>query len=232
MTRNITLPLAVHVKGKVSRAGGVGLPDIGASALSDGYSAFDTTTDDSGLYSIVVTPGTYTLYFNDDAGIYGSGYLGSSAAALTITVTTADITKNITLPLAVHLKGKVTHASLGLQDIQVTAALDVDTSLQGFTDADGNYTIAVAPGSYTLEFDDYSGIYASGYYGVSGFTYDQASARTFTVTTADVTANIALSPSTSPAPLPIRPTRPCPISRSAWSAPRTWPSPTTRASTR
>ena len=102
------------MKGKVTRTGGVGLPNIDVYPdNSETYTESATTAAD-GTYAAVVAPGVYTLYFRDSSGTYGSGYMSAtgftydSTSAVKITVGSAGVTgKNITLPAAVHIKGKV-----------------------------------------------------------------------------------------------------------------------------
>jgi len=62
-------------------------------------------------------------------------------------VATSDVTgKNITLPTAVHISGKVTNAgSTGLAGIEVDACLTTASCTYAGTASDGTYSVAVAP---------------------------------------------------------------------------------------
>ena len=201
--KNVTLPAAILMKGKVTRTGGVGLPNIDVYPdNSETYTESATTAAD-GTYAAVVAPGVYTLYFRDSSGTYGSGYMSAtgftydSTSAVKITVGSAGVTgKNITLPAAVHIKGKVTRSGgVGLLGITVNArssngAFQASTA----TAADGTYSLAVAPATYTVAFVDGSSTYGSGYYSSTGFTYYQAHATPVTVGSSDVTGKNAVLP--------------------------------------
>lgn len=200
--KNVTLPTALHIKGKVTKSGGVGLPGIWVyvDGMDSGLDGNGSDTAADGTYSVAVGPGNYIIHFYDGSGKYGNGWYSTagftyfSASATTVNVASADVVgKNVTLPTAVHIKGKVTKSGgAGLQGIMVYA----DSAAYGnyaFTASDGTYSISVAPGSYTLSFDDQSSTYGSGYYSTAGFTYFLSSASKVTVSTADVTGkNVTL----------------------------------------
>jgi hypothetical protein len=198
--KNVVLPLAIHIKGKVTKAGGAGLGglDVRATDGANGTDGWATTSAD-GTYSMAVGPGTYTLRFLGGT-TYGTGYYSTAgftylvASATKVTVAAVDVTgKNVVLPLAVHIKGKVTKAGgAGLSGIYVDAS-----SSSGYgsseTGLDGSYSVTVAPGSYTLSVTDETGTYGSGYYSATGFTYFYASATNVAVSSADVTGkNVTL----------------------------------------
>jgi len=198
--KNVTLPTAVHIKGKVTKSDGVGLGSIWVEADSVNYSNGGYTAAD-GTYSVSVAPGSYTLWFSDYSATYGTGYYSTagftyfSSSASKVAISTADVTgKNVTLPLAVHIKGKVTKSGGGgLDGVEVDAS-GVGYSGGSYTAADGTYSVPVAPGSYKLEFWGTSG-YASGYYSTTGFTYGPPSAASVvTVSTADATGKNVVLP--------------------------------------
>jgi hypothetical protein len=200
--KDVILPLAVHIKGKVTKSGGTGLSGIGvlASSTGSGPSFYADTTSD-GTFSVAVAPGSYTLWFYDSAGTYASGYYSTAgftyfvSAASTVAVASADVTgKNVILPVAVHIKGTATRSG-GLPVPGITVYADRSgISYSARTDANGNYSVAVSAGSYTLEFVDYNGTYATGYYSTGGFTYNAGAASTVTVSSADATGKNVVLP--------------------------------------
>jgi len=200
---NLSLPLAVHIRGKVSKTGGTGLSDIevyaGSTGVGQGPHGW---TAGDGTYSIAVAPGGYTLWFDDPAGIYVSGYYSTagfayaSTSASTVTVSSANVTgKNVTLPVAAHIKGQVTRSGgAPLAGIDVFAAR-TGIVYSATTDAGGDYSVPVSAGGYTLSFTDETGTYASGYYSsTSGFVYSAKSASTVTVAATDVTGKNVVLP--------------------------------------
>ncbi len=94
-----------------------------------------------------------------------------------------------------HIYGRITTTSgepLGGIEVQAN-----DDSDQGLTTSDvlGRYTLHVAAGLVSLKFYCYNGMYATGWLGASGFTYDRSKAIQFDTTPGDVTgADIALPP--------------------------------------
>ena len=198
---NVTLPKAVHIKGKVTGAGGVALENIDVSA-SGNNSGNSTTTAADGTYTIAVNADTYVVQFSDSAGTYAGGYYSTAgftpdwATASAVTVGTADVTINMTLPKAVHIKGKVTGpGAVALANIDVSVWLQSgNNSYYATTAADGTYSVPVAPGtSYQVGFSDSSQVSASGWYGSSGYTASQNAAKDVAVGTADVTGiNVTL----------------------------------------
>jgi putative cell wall-binding protein len=92
------------------------------------------------------------------------------------------------------IKGTVKYGSGPLPGIAVYALTEGDYFTAN-TDANGAYSIdALAPGSYTIWFDDPNGIYLPGYYSSTGFTYDGAQATLVIVTSADVAGIDATMP--------------------------------------
>ncbi len=138
--KNVTLPLAVHIKGKVTKAGGVGLSRIAVlvNFSSNGIYNYAYSAAD-GTYSVAVAPGgTYTLFFRDYSGIYGSGYYStggftySSSGASPVTVSSADVTgKNVTLPLAPAASTYHALAPARVLDTRPTIGVVVNMGLTG-----------------------------------------------------------------------------------------------------
>ena len=212
---DVTLPLAIHITGTVTKTGGGAVSGIEVNTDTVSSNVIGTTrpaattgdgsvTDGDGNYSIAVSPGDYTVYFWDPSDTYGSGYYVASTptdftydsnSASSVSVTSSDVTANVVLPLAIHINGKVTKSggtglpNIGVEAYDKTIGYENEVS----TDANGNYSVAVAPGSYTLYFWDDTEKYGDGYYNAAGFTYLSTSATAVTVTSADVTGkNVTL----------------------------------------
>jgi hypothetical protein len=202
--QNVVLPKAVAISGTVTN-GKAGLADIDVEvdSAADGSYYDDVLTEADGTWSIPVAPGSYTVTFTDDSGTYASGYLGKNGftydpnSAATVIVTNATVGgKNVVLPAALHISGTVTDTSsnaLSGIDVYAYDSKTMDPVAYGMTDDDGTYSMAVAPGTYLVEFSDSAGTYPSGYWSKSGFTDDVGTADSVTVTKADVPAiNAAL----------------------------------------
>jgi hypothetical protein len=178
-------------------------------AYNDNYDSSTQTAAD-GTYSISVAPGSYTLNFhkllNDQtyaAGYYSTaGFTYYQSKASLVTVGTVNVTgKNVTLPFSIFISGTVTDsAAQTLDGIDVYADSTGLLDYSGyFSTEDGLYEVSVAPStSYTLDFVDEGGTYASGYYTTSTtskFTYDYSAATSVAVASADVgNIDIALPP--------------------------------------
>ncbi len=94
---DVELPLAIHISGTVTGAGGVPLAGIDVWASGDAYGA-DVMTRADGTYSIVVLPGSYYVGFSDWSRAYQDGYYSTSGfttddtAATPVVVGAADVT--------------------------------------------------------------------------------------------------------------------------------------------
>jgi hypothetical protein len=195
---DITLPGTIHISGTVRNAAAAGLPniDVRACPTSPGF-CYNATTAGNGTYSVGVAPNlSYILEFDDYSGMYAGGWYSTSGfttdpdAASAVSVTSSDVSgKDITLPGAIHISGTVRNAAAaGLPNIDVWAcAIAGGFCYYATTAGDGTYSVGAAPNlSYVLEFDDYSGTYASGYYSTSGFTSDYDAASAVRVTSSAV----------------------------------------------
>ncbi|MGZ6272861.1 MAG: outer membrane protein assembly factor BamB family protein [Candidatus Limnocylindrales bacterium] len=189
---------ATHITGKVMNAGSAGLPGIEVDAYrQDGSLVNLAMTASDGTYSVPAPAGTYSLYFWDSTGAYGSGYLGAggftydASAAVDMTIGSADVTdKDVVLPGAVHIKGTVRDQGSKAIGGMVVDAYDSATlawSGEAITDSHGHYSMAVPPGAYVVRFWDPGGVYPMGYWRSSGFTNILAQATVVAVSAADVT---------------------------------------------
>ncbi len=128
------------IAGKVTNVSS-GLPISGATVTADGKTA---TTDTSGNYSITIAPGTYNVTAS------AAGYQSSTPASVTV-MANATTTQNFALTKIVAgngtIAGTVTNASSGLPISGATVTAD---GKMATTDASGNYSIIIAPGTYTV----------------------------------------------------------------------------------
>ena len=201
--KDTVVPPALYIKGRVTGSGGVGLPNVEVDARgTDNASSTYTSTSSTGDYAVAVTPGTFILNFYDTSeGAYLGGYYSTSGItsdyekASRITVSSADVTgRNTTLKAALHIKGKVA-LSGGASPSGVSAWAEGPSGSEsyGSVAADGTYSLAIGPGTYTIYFQDGSGKYGSGFYSSTGFTYVPTGTSNVTVSSADVTGkNVTL----------------------------------------
>jgi hypothetical protein len=192
---DIQLQAGRHISGTVTSAGGP-VADVFVETNTGDY----TYTDADGTYDIFAAPGSYTLYFEDESSTYLLGYYRAGVSghfttdlslATPVDVTTADAPNiDVTLVEGLTIQGRVTdpHGN-PVQNIEVDAT---SSGYGGFgtTDPDGNYSVPVIAGDYTLTFRDYGGVFDTGYYddAISGFfTLVESSATPVTVDATNVT---------------------------------------------
>ena len=180
--QNVVLPLALHIAGSVTGPGSSDLSGIDVYALPvSGDPFISGSTDASGAYSMVVPPGSYSIWFSDPNGVYASGYWSSTGYTQTqpgeVDVTTGDQTGiHVELPVGVHLSGTVQNkGAADLPNINV-CFFDSNGHLadEEPTDQSGDFTDFLAPGVYYVGFLDPSGTYATGYWNGNGFSPDPA----------------------------------------------------------
>jgi putative cell wall-binding protein len=191
VTVDITLPPQFWVFGRITNSSGSGLEHMLVESWVDGfyYDYWDSVSD--GYYYVPAVPGSVTLFFYDEAGVYAGGWRSGTgithywdqATAIALDDEAHDV--NVTLPTARHIKGKVQPTASGLATVYAYSAGEE----VGWTDtaSDGSYSIPVIPGSYTLSVDPPYG-YAGGWRTSSGFTADRYTVSAVTVSaTADLT---------------------------------------------
>jgi len=173
----VTAPNVVHnidaallrggqIKGRVTRQGSVGLPDVDVTASGTGYGS--AATDATGAYTITgLLSGTYTVEFSPSS--YGASkdyaYLfydtrSTRSTANSVNVTAPNVTPNINqmLPLGSRITGQVTTADTHLAMLNASFSVydsDGDSVSSGFTNATGDYTTTTAlpTGGYRIRFD-------------------------------------------------------------------------------
>jgi len=172
---NFSLRRGGTINGSVSAAAtGVLLSGMTVAAynLSTGTRRGFTQSAANGMYSLVLPPGQYKIAAYDNSGTYAPRFYpdqATFASAATVSVT-AGISANginFQLPIAAHLNGRVfdADANVILSGTTVFAyPLDgIAAAASALSDATGNFTLAVGPGSYKLVVADASQIYAAGY---------------------------------------------------------------------
>ena len=152
------------ITGKVV-AGGVPMKNVSVSALTaDGSGYGFTTTAADGTYSITGLPaGAYQVYFEPgpDAAYAGQYWTNATTPtnATSVTVALAQTVSGIDATLV--KKGTITGKIVSAADNTPLAGVDVSASstIPGAvgwgttkTDANGNYSLLVAPGSYSVSF--------------------------------------------------------------------------------
>jgi putative cell wall-binding protein len=207
---NVTMPAARHIKGKVTNKSGKGLASVWVVAYANGSTAGWAMSASDGTYSIPVTPGTYTLHFEDLSGTYAGGWRTSSGfttdprTVSAITVSSVDLVSiNIVLPSARAIEGRLYTSRWG----QAVSDAEVDVFSNGgyytsvAADKWGYFRIVVAPGTYRIGFYDDSWVFRSGYYNsTSGFVSDwAASSNVSTATTNAMIGEIELPLAAAPA---------------------------------
>jgi hypothetical protein len=195
---DVTMPLALHITGTVTGPDGAPLANISVGAQEGNYNA-NASTGSDGTYSLAVPAGSYTVWFNDPNANYvrgcyssssSSGFTTDQGACASVDVTTSGVSGvDVTMPLGLKISGTVTGPSgTPLADINVGAhAPNFNAGMT--TAADGTYSFAVLPGSYTVSFNDPNNQYLSGCYlssSSSGFTTDQSVCTPVDVTTSGV----------------------------------------------
>jgi hypothetical protein len=198
---DVSIPVSVVLSGKVSKAGGTGLPYVEVDVYSgDSYYGY-VMTNSNGTFAMALGPGSYSFWFYDWTGAYApgwystTGYTSNSVAASHINVSSSNVNGiNLTLPSARHIRGKVSGADVGgLADAYVEADKGGSWTSFAYSFSDGTYSMPIAGGSYTLWFEAAVDVFASGWYRSSGYTNDSSQASVVTVSSSDVTGkNVTL----------------------------------------
>ena len=172
---DVVMPLGLLISGIVTGSGGTGLPGIGVMANAGGFHA-GTQTGPDGSYSLMVPSGSYTLNFQDPTATYTGGCYDVNAAGSHFTldqnscslVTGPATGINVVMPTGQHISGLVTGPG-GAPLAHISVMANNGQFVTG-TDNNGNYSLTVPSGNYTITFYDDNSHYVSGCYGVSGFT--------------------------------------------------------------
>lgn len=179
------VPVGAVLRGDVNGSAG-NLAGLFVELTGDSPGFYDTTTDDNGgFYISGLWPGKFRLDIEDFNRTYVGGYYTPSGLVhndrewTSIQVGARDVTlPTIELETASTIQGTVTGNAGPLDWVMVEACSTAGQCAQTQPDQDGAFTVpGLAQGSYTLNFNDWAGNYASGYYSDSGVavpTADQA----------------------------------------------------------
>lgn len=144
---------------------------------STGVLVGQAIADSSGVYHLVLPPGTYRLVAADPQLRYAPSYSGGSnnfdqAAEVTVT-TDKDTASDFTLRRGTFVTGTATNASThaAISGVQVTA-LDANQNrvATAITANDGSFQLSLVPGAYKFLVTDPAGRYATTYYGGTSFS--------------------------------------------------------------
>ena len=159
------------VSGRVVASGGTPLTGIVVAAYNtDGSRRGFAKTDGSGVYGLVLPPGTYRFVAYDESLNYATSfYRGQTSfeAAAPVSVSSAVSSIDFTLPLAAKVTGSAldrgTRAPLASLSVEAHAPAG-DLVYSTTTGADGRFTMALAPGDYKFLAFDEAKHYAVSYY--------------------------------------------------------------------
>ncbi|HEX8169763.1 MAG TPA: carboxypeptidase regulatory-like domain-containing protein [Thermoanaerobaculia bacterium] len=164
----LNLGLAARVSGiAVDAATGARLASIGIYAYTPGGALVASTiTDSSGAFALALPAGDYRFVGADPARTYATSFYDRGIAFESSTVVSLAAgaqRANVQLALArgARISGHVNSANL------TVAAYNLDGTLHASTtsDANGNYTLLVAPGEYRIAVSDPFLTYATLFYG-------------------------------------------------------------------
>lgn len=136
-------PVTVTVTGSVVDAdGGAGIP--GADVFADGPDALEASTDDTGGFTMDLTPGTY--WFDASAPGYQGNGVEFEVTTDTATVPPIELTA---LPDGIAATGTVVDAETDEPIAGAWVSDEDDASAE--TDENGAYTMEVYPGEHTFQ---------------------------------------------------------------------------------
>ncbi len=203
-------PTRGSITGTVVGPGGVPAAGLQVTAVEfPVYGGGSATTAADGTYTIInLAPGSYHMVVADTTGTLPTGYVNGSSLtpfgplASVIPVGATSTQVNVRVPAGLAVSGIVTADGNPVSGIRlfVCSALDGTMPYSGLvycgnatTHADGTYSVAVLPGTYTVAFQDHE-TYPWTFYSAGGATLDGAAATVLTLTGADIGGiNVALS---------------------------------------
>jgi hypothetical protein len=190
---NVALALGGSISGTVSNGSsgvaGVCLSAINGAAGRTDTSFGSTTTGSGGTYTISgLAAGTYSVEADPTcSGTMSSPYVTQTASSITVTAG-ATTTTNVTLPLGGSISGTISYEGHGVAGVCLVVFNASDASVGNpETDANGDYTIALPAGTYTMFVDPTCG---------GGYTLyaDQSSGLPIVVDTGSTTTtNVTLA---------------------------------------
>lgn len=174
-TVTFTMEKAGTVSGTVtSDAGPLSSITVAAYNLASGTRRGFTFTAPDGTYSLALPPGEYKVAAYDDSGAYAVSFFQNApsfAAATTLVLTSGQQAAGVDfrLPLSAHLSGTVvdadTNTILAGSTVLAYTADGITVAATTTTDASGNFTLVVPPGTYKVVAADANHIYATAFTG-------------------------------------------------------------------
>lgn len=170
-TVNFQLERAATVRGIITEAG-TQTPLAGVRIYAytpGGLESASTRSDPDGAFKLVLTPGEHRFAVADPLRVFATMFFDGSASfqsATTVALKAGELRNDlrVTLPRAAIIAGRVTEAAsgTGLGNLAV-AAYNPDGSLHvsTVTEADGRYSLAVAPNAYRIAAFDPAYAYAT-----------------------------------------------------------------------
>jgi hypothetical protein len=207
------MPLGVTITGSVSGAVGQ-LDEVSVMASEDTFDAAafgETFVDSEGNFTLMgLWPGSYRIQFEDWSRTYVSGtwtpdgLIQSDEPHTTVGPDGLDLGV-VQLEVASSISGTVQGESGTPDWIQVTACREDGMCWQAMYDSGSFSILGLPPGSYLVQFSDWSGTYAGGYYSESGIVPSASEATPLTVPPSVSGLAVTLQPA-GPAGVPGAPT--------------------------
>ncbi|HEY5111018.1 MAG TPA: carboxypeptidase regulatory-like domain-containing protein [Acidimicrobiales bacterium] len=164
---NAAMAVGATISGTVTDSNGADLTNVCVNAMNlSGSFVGGTQTASDGSYTLILAPGSYTVQFNNcGVGTYASQWYNatssgapafSGATAITAIVGSPVTNVNAAMAVGATISGTVTNSSgAGISNVCVNVLDSSGVFVQGSqTASDGTYTLIVAPGSYTVRFNN------------------------------------------------------------------------------
>jgi hypothetical protein len=184
---------AATIGGTVSGVSGA----VVAAYTTSGTLQTSASTSASGAYSLTVPAGSYHVLAYDPAGVFATSFYADAESFETSATLTVAASQNITninfvLPRAGLVAGRVTTASGTALPNMTVAAYNLSGTRRGFTktDANGNYSLTLPPGSFKIAAYDDALKYATTFFSDAA-SFD-AAAFVSIEATSSATANLKL----------------------------------------
>lgn len=184
------------VSGAVRTTSGTILPGMTVQAYAaDGSLTSQTITSGSGFWSLSLGAGAYRLVAFDPSGFYATDYYNRASSfdtSSSVTVGDCPGISGVDFALAISgfLTGTVSDATTFKPASGITVgAYNIEGSARGSTktDAQGQYRLAVPPGSYRIAAFDNARRYVTQFFRTAG---DFGSATTLAVTSSQVLTSL------------------------------------------
>ena len=188
---------AATISGNVSGGGPLSGMTVAAYTTAGALQA-SSSTSATGAYSLTVPAGSYHVLAFDPAGVFATSFYADAesfetSATLTLTSSQNATNINFVLPRAGFVTGRVTTTAGAALPNMTVAAYNLSGTRRGFTktDANGNYTLSLAPGSYKIAAYDEALKYATAFFDDAA-SFEAASVVSI-ASTDSATANVKLA---------------------------------------